>query len=120
MASISERLWNDLFQYPLSESATAQFLDLLEDTEFISRLTEDEIGLMWRSFLALDRAMGGTKGLRRHQLEVVFGIEAGKDVTLRAACGSGKTIAMALPALIDPSKIIISILPLKLIQENHF
>ena len=47
---------------------------------------------------------------------MALALEAGKDVTLRAACRSGKAIAMILPALLDPKKFNISVSPLNLIE----
>ncbi|KAF5372939.1 hypothetical protein D9758_001544 [Tetrapyrgos nigripes] len=92
--------------------------DLNDTDDYLSTLQPpDFLTVLW-CFFELDRASQGQKAPKRMQLEAVIAVESGKDATVRAACGSGKTIAMVLIVLLNLEAVVIMLSPLKLIQEN--
>jgi superfamily II DNA helicase RecQ len=61
-------------------------------------------------------AITGTKIPRQFQLEATLALTAGRDCLIHAATGSGKTLCMVLPALLDPTAVSLVISPLKRLQ----
>lgn len=103
---------------PMSKTSLRAFQSL--SREFIEPLTPKDLCTVLNAFLLLDFASKGTKTPRELQLRAALAFSHGKDLVVRAGTGSGKTLAMILPALsLSSDKIIITISPLRLIQDNH-
>ncbi|KAJ7498333.1 P-loop containing nucleoside triphosphate hydrolase protein [Mycena galericulata] len=103
---------------PLSASARAAFHAL--PRPFMASLSGGERLIALDAFLYLNFASNGTKTPRELQIRAAIAIRQGKDLVVRSGTGTGKTIAMILPLLMMPNDAIaITILPLRLIQDNH-
>ncbi|KAJ7611073.1 hypothetical protein DFH06DRAFT_1016337 [Mycena polygramma] len=87
---------------------------------FMNTLTSPEKLVVLEAFMYLDFASQGTKVPRALQLRANLAVKAGQDVLVRSGTGSGKTISMILPVLsLGKDAIVITISPLRLIQDNH-
>jgi ATP-dependent helicase YprA (DUF1998 family) len=83
-------------------------------------LNAAECRTVLEAFLHLDIASKGTKTPRLLQLRATLAVKAGKDLVIQSGTGSGKTLAMILPVLSLPkSSVVITVSPLRLIQDNH-
>jgi superfamily II DNA helicase RecQ len=78
-------------------------------------LIYDEAGLM-KYCLLLSKVTNGEKVPREFQLEAALALLTGQDSLIHAATGSGKTLCMVLPALLDPTGVSLVISPLKRLQ----
>ena len=58
----------------------------------------------------------GKKIPREFQLEAVLALLSGRDSLIDAGTGSGKTLCMVLPALLDPKAVSLVVSPLKRLQ----
>jgi superfamily II DNA helicase RecQ len=84
--------------------------------EFMTNLDASERDIVYRCCLLLSTVTRGKKTPRQFQLEATLGLLAGRDCLIHAATGSGKTLCMVLPALLDPTAVSIVISPLKRLQ----
>ncbi|KAJ7611076.1 P-loop containing nucleoside triphosphate hydrolase protein [Mycena polygramma] len=108
----------DLPPLPMSISAFNAFQTL--PLTFMNTLTSPEKLVVLEAFMYLDFASQGTKVPRALQLRANLAVKAGQDVLVRSGTGSGKTISMILPVLsLGKDAIVITISPLRLIQDNH-
>ena len=87
--------------------------------EFLDGLSESGHKIILDAFFELDRASRGQQTPRDIQLQAALAICSGKDFLLHAGTGYGKTLAMIIPALLNRDKVVITISPLRLIQQNH-
>jgi superfamily II DNA helicase RecQ len=72
--------------------------------------------LVYKCCLLLSEISKGEKIPREFQLEATLALMAGQDCLIHAATGSGKTLCMVLPALLDPAAVSLVISPLKRLQ----
>ncbi|KAG6848143.1 hypothetical protein H0H93_002999 [Arthromyces matolae] len=86
---------------------------------YLESLSNDDFCVLLDIFFVLDRASRGTLTPRRFQIQAAIAIQKGRDILVRAGTGYGKTLAMILPALLNPERVVITISPLRLIQQNH-
>ncbi|KAF8135915.1 hypothetical protein K438DRAFT_1639693 [Mycena galopus ATCC 62051] len=87
---------------------------------FTPPLTADERRTVLIAFLRLDIASKGTKTPRLLQLRAALAFIGGKDLAVRSGTGSGKTLAMIPLVLSLPETLaVITVSPLRLIQDNH-
>ena len=84
--------------------------------EFFENLDTSERETVYKCCLLLYTATKGKKVPREFQLESTLALLAGKDCLINAGTGSGKTLCMVLPALLDPTSISLVISPLKRLQ----
>jgi ATP-dependent helicase YprA (DUF1998 family) len=84
--------------------------------EFFENLAISEREAAYKCCLLLYTATGGKKVPRKFQLEATLALLAGRDCLINAGTGSGKTLCMVLPALLDPTSISLVISPLKRLQ----
>lgn len=101
---------------PMSISA----LDALENlpTDFTNMLSTIQFQQVLEAFVHLDFISKGTKHPKLFQLKALVSLLAGRNVILRAATGSGKTLCMVLPLLLS-NKMATTVTPLKLLQKDH-
>jgi ATP-dependent helicase YprA (DUF1998 family) len=85
-------------------------------TDFMTKLDASGQDIVHRSCLLLSAITGGTKIPREFQLEATLALLTGRDCLIHAATGSGKTLCMVLPALLDPKAVSLVISPLKRLQ----
>ncbi|KAH9953285.1 hypothetical protein BGW80DRAFT_1192669, partial [Lactifluus volemus] len=64
----------------------------------------------------LSTVTNGEKIPREFQLKAVLALLFGQDTLIDAGTGSGKTLCMILPALLDPTAMSLVISPLKRLQ----
>src|SRR3984885_7287569 len=91
--------------------------------EFLAKLDNSERDTVYKCCLLLSTVTNGNKVPREFQLEATLALLAGRDSLINAGTGSGKTLCMVLPALLDPTSISLVISPLKrlqLLQVNLF
>ena len=79
----------------------------------------NEIALVLRAILLLYTVTASAKVPHRMQLESLLLVMANLDSLMNVGMGSGKTICMVLPVLLDPTSITLVILPLKRLQMNQ-
>jgi ATP-dependent helicase YprA (DUF1998 family) len=84
--------------------------------EFIENLGSPEQEIVYRCCLLLYTVTNGEKVPREFQLEATLALLAGRDCLINAGTGSGKTLCMVLPALLDPISVSLVISPLKQLQ----
>jgi ATP-dependent helicase YprA (DUF1998 family) len=84
--------------------------------KFFDNLGTSEREAAMKCCLLLYAATEGKKIPREFQLEATLALLAGRDCLVNAGTGSGKTLCMVLPALLDPSFISLVISPLKRLQ----
>ncbi len=82
-------------------------------------LTLDEYLQVVKCFEIFDRLTSGTFHPKLFQVQVALDVLAGRNVVVRAGTGYGKTLAMALPMLLQPDKIAVTVSPLVLLQEQQ-
>lgn len=71
------------------------------------------------AFILMDEMSSGKKLPRVFQMRSALDVLAGKNLVVRAGTGSGKTLAMALPMLLRPQWIFVTIAPLMALQNQH-
>lgn len=71
------------------------------------------------AFILMDKMSSGKKLPRVFQMRSALDVLAGKNLVVRAGTGSGKTLAMALPMLLRPQWIFVTIAPLMALQNQH-
>ena len=107
-----------LHQVVMSRTSHNKLNDLSDD--FIKSLKPKEWDIVIEAFLQTDYRSCGTPAPRPFQLECAITLKTGQDLICTAGCGAGKTLAMALPVMmLNEGKITLSIVPLKLLQQNH-
>jgi len=79
----------------------------------------NEIALVLRAILLLYTVTASAKVPRQMQLESLLLVMANLDSLVNTGTGSGKTICMVLPVLLDPTSIALVISPLKRLQINQ-
>ncbi|KAF8486547.1 P-loop containing nucleoside triphosphate hydrolase protein [Russula emetica] len=84
--------------------------------EFLGKLDTSERETVYRCCLLLSTVTNGEKIPREFQLKAVLTLLAGKDCLIDAGTGSGKTLCMILPALLDPTAVSLVVSPLKRLQ----
>jgi ATP-dependent helicase YprA (DUF1998 family) len=84
--------------------------------EFIVNLETHEQEIVYKGCLLLYTVTNGIKVPQEFQLEATLALLAGWDSLINAGTGSGKTLCMVLPALLDPTSVSLMILPLKQLQ----
>jgi len=88
----------------------------LPGQDFFSGLNASETETVHKCCLLLYVASKGTKVPRIFQLEATLALLAGRDCLINAGTGSGKTLCMVLPALLDPGLVSLVVSPLKRLQ----
>jgi hypothetical protein len=89
---------------------------------FIDALDEDDQTICYQAALICYGITGSTQVPREMQLRVVLANQTGKDCIVSAGTGSGKTLPIALNALLDdPEKSLITLTlsPLKCLQMTQ-
>jgi ATP-dependent helicase YprA (DUF1998 family) len=84
--------------------------------EFIAKLSDSERDTVYKCCLLLSTVTNGKKIPREFQLKAVLTLLAGQDCLIDAGTGSGKTLCMVLPALLDPTTVSLVVSPLKRLQ----
>jgi ATP-dependent helicase YprA (DUF1998 family) len=69
--------------------------------EFLAKLDDSQQVTVYKCCLLLSTVTNGDKIPREFQLEATLALLAGQDSLIHAATGSGKTLCMVLPALLD-------------------
>ncbi|KAF4593863.1 ATP-dependent DNA helicase sgs1 [Pleurotus pulmonarius] len=93
--------------------------NLQPSSSFISSLTTAETTLALRLCLLLFRVTDGQRCPREFQLRSALASLTRRDCLVTAGTGSGKTLCMILPLLLDPSGITITVSPLKRLQVTQ-
>jgi len=96
--------------------------DKLNDlpNDFVEQFKPKEHDIIVEAFLQTDFRTLGVQAPRPFQLECAVTLKTGQDLICTAGCGAGKTLAMALPVMmLYEGKIALTIVPLKLLQQNH-
>ncbi|KAG1898297.1 uncharacterized protein F5891DRAFT_931320, partial [Suillus fuscotomentosus] len=88
-------------------------LNALENlpANFTNTLSTIQIQQVLEAFAHLDFVSKGTKIPKLFQLKALISLLAGRNVVLRAATGSGKTLCMILPLFLSPDKMAITVTP---------
>src|ERR1700733_9771029 len=73
--------------------------------EFLAKLDAAERDTVYKCCLLLSMVTNGKKIPREFQLEAVLALLSGRDSLIDAGTGSGKTLCMVLPALLDPKAV---------------
>ena len=105
---------------PVVMSGTGQ--DKLNDLsdDFVHQFKLRECEIIIEAFLQTDFRTNGIQAPRPFQLQCAITLGTGRDLVCTAGCGAGKTLMMALPVtMLDEGKIALTIIPLKLLQQNH-
>jgi ATP-dependent helicase YprA (DUF1998 family) len=84
--------------------------------EFLATLDTSERDTVYKCCLLLSTVTNGEKIPREFQLKAVLALLSGQDTLIDAGTGSGKTLCMILPALLDPTAVSLVISPLKRLQ----
>jgi superfamily II DNA/RNA helicase len=88
--------------------------------DFVQQFELREHEIIIKAFLQTDYPTQGIQAPGLFQLECAITLGTGQDLVCMAGCGAGKTLAMALPVMmLDEGKITLTIIPLKLLQQNH-
>ena len=94
-------------------------LNYLSD-DFIRQFKLIECKIIIEAFLQTDIRTNGIQVPRPFQLKCAVTLGMGQDLVCTAGCGTSKTLAMALlVTMLDEGKIALTIVPLKLLQQNH-
>ena len=83
---------------------------------FVAKLDPLEQETAYKCCLLLYTVTGRKKIPREFQLEAMLSLLAGRDSLINAGTGSGKTLCMVLPALLDPKSVSLVVSPLKRLQ----
>ena len=102
-----DQLVSRYLEIPLNQRLRHDFIDNL-----------DALGkeAAYKCCLLLYTITNGKKVPREFQLESTIALLAGRDCLINAGTGSGKTLCMVLPALLDPTSVSLVISPLKRLQ----
>jgi ATP-dependent helicase YprA (DUF1998 family) len=84
--------------------------------EFIANLDTPEREIVYKCCSLVYTVTYGAKMPREFQLEATLALLAGQDSLINAGTGSGKTLCMVLPALLDPTSVSLVISPSKRLQ----
>jgi ATP-dependent helicase YprA (DUF1998 family) len=84
--------------------------------EFLRKLDTSECNTVYKCCLLLSMVTNGEKIPWEFQLKAVLMLLAGNDCLIDAGTGSGKTLCMILPALLDPTAVSLVVSPLKQLQ----
>ena len=79
----------------------------------MAKLSNSKCDTVYRSTLLLSIVTKGNKIPWEFQLDALLALLAGQDYLIDTETGSGKTLCMVLPVLLDPALVSIVILPLK-------
>jgi ATP-dependent helicase YprA (DUF1998 family) len=90
--------------------------DQLPGQDFFSNLSASDTETVHKLCLLLYVASKGAKLPRIFQLQATLALLAGRDSLINAGTGSGKTLCMVLPALLDPGFVSLVVSPLKRLQ----
>ncbi|KAJ8522820.1 hypothetical protein ONZ45_g629 [Pleurotus djamor] len=90
--------------------------NLRPSADFLATLKLDELVMAQRLCLLLMATTQGTRCPRDFQLRSAIAALTQHDCLVDAGTGSGKTLCMILPLLMDPSGITIMVTPLKRLQ----
>ena len=82
----------------------------------MAKLNTSEQDTVYKCCLLLSLVTNGKKIPREFQLQAVLNLLARKDCLIDAGTGSGKTLCMVLPALLDPTAVALVVSPLKRLQ----
>jgi ATP-dependent helicase YprA (DUF1998 family) len=105
-------------QVVMSGTSRDNLNDLSDD--FVKKFKPKEREIIIEEFLQTDFRTRGTQSPRPFQLDCAIALRTGEDLICTTGCGAGKTLAMALPVMmLDEGKIALTIVPLKLLQQNH-
>jgi hypothetical protein len=85
----------------------------LPDHDFFISLTAWKTEMVYKCCLLLYTTTVGKKLPCKFQLEATLALLSGRDCLINAGTGSGKTLCMVLPALLNPSSVSLVISPLK-------
>ena len=85
-------------------------------SDFMAKLNSSERNIVHKSCLLLSTVTNGKKIPREFQLDALLALSAGRDCLIDAGTGSGKTLCMVLPALLDPAAVSFVVSPLKRLQ----
>lgn len=100
------------FQGLCSTSESTEQLGL----DFMANLDDVKRDTVYKCCLLLSTVTNGKKIPRKFQLEATLALLAGQDTLIHAATGSGKTLCMVLPALINATSVSLVVSPLKRLQ----
>ena len=107
-----------LRQVVMSRTSQDNLNNLSDD--FIKKFKRNHHEIIIEAFLQTDFRTCGNQSPRPFQLECAIALKTGEDLICTAGCGAGKTLAMALPVMmLDEGKLALTIVPLKLLQQNH-
>jgi superfamily II DNA helicase RecQ len=84
--------------------------------DFMAKLDDSERDTVYKCCLLLSAVTNGKKIPREFQLEATLALLARQDSLIHAATGSGKTLCMVLPALLDATVVSLVVSPLKRLQ----
>ena len=102
------------------DSLRSRFLEICSSKrlghDFLTKLDTTKQVTVYKCCLLLSTVTEGKKIPREFQLNAALALLAGKDCLIDAGTGSGKTLCMILPALLDPAAISLVISPLKRLQ----
>jgi ATP-dependent DNA helicase RecQ len=88
--------------------------------DLVKKLKTNERNIIIKAFLQTDFRTHGTQSPWLFQLDCAIALKAGEDLMCMVGCDAGKTLAMALPVtMLGEGKIALTIVPLKLLQQNH-
>lgn len=93
--------------------------DLMPSSLYLQSLTPTEAFIVYRSCMLLYLVTNKSLVPRQFQLEATVAMMSGRDSLINAGTGTGKTICMVLPQLLDPDAISIVVSPLKRLQMNQ-
>ena len=84
--------------------------------EFMAKLDDCQRDTVYKCCILLSAVTNGKKIPREFQLKAVLVLLAGQDCLIDAGTGSGKTLCMVLPALLNPTGVSLVVSPLKRLQ----
>lgn len=82
----------------------------------LSRLKQQQVQM---AFHIMDLKTARKKLPRLFQMRAALAVLNGNNLVVRAGTGSGKTLAMALPMLLRPDWIFVTVAPLMALQAQH-
>lgn len=83
---------------------------------FLEKLDASEQDAVYKCSLLLSAVTNGKKVPREFQLKAVLALLSRQDCLINTGTGSGKTLCMVLPALLDPTMVSLVVSPLKRLQ----
>jgi ATP-dependent helicase YprA (DUF1998 family) len=81
--------------------------------DFMAKLDNSKRDSIYKCCLLLSAVTNGKKIPQEFQLEATLALLAHQDSLIHTATGSGKTLCMVLPALLDATTVSLVISPLK-------